>query len=345
MNDPFNPGKVVDIDTQKLEKTLKKVVPTVVVLIFLAILLFNSIYVIQNGQNGVVLRFGKMSTVVTQAGPHFKIPLVDKVSVVDVKNIHNMEYGFRTTQAGTGTSTAVYQSVPEESTVIVDGANNNASIALIELIIQYKITNPVDYLFNVEDVEGTMRLALEDAVRTSLQSFTLDEAKTQKELIDAAVKPSLQKKMDEYGAGIEIVIVAAQNVKFLPNVETAYQAKENANQYKNGKQEDAERYYNTVIPQAEAEATQLVESAHAYKAETIAAANAGVAQFNALYSEYINNPTILKEKYYIEALTTFLKNNNVVIDATETGDMNKFYNLNQSDLAKEKIDSLPVPTN
>ncbi len=339
MNDPFNPNKTIDIDTQKLEKQIKKIVPAIVLGIVAVILLINSIYFLENSEHGVVLRFGKMSTVITEAGPHFKMPLVDVVRKVDVKKVYNMEYGFRT--ASGGTQVATYTDVPEEMSVIVDGANNNASIALIELIIQYKIVNPVEYLFNVDDVPGTLRLALEDSVRTSLQNFTLDEAITRKELIDEAILPRLQKKMNEYGSGIQIVLVAAQNVTFLPNVEVAYQQKENANQYKNGKQEDAERYYNTVIPQAKAEATQLVEEAGAYKAQTIAAANAAVAQFNALYAQYINNPTVLKEKYYIEAMTAFLTNNNIVIDASADGDMNKFYNLNQSDLAKEQLSSLP----
>lgn len=342
MSDPLNPNKVVDIDMERLEKKLKKTVPAIVIVLFAIFLLINSLYFLQDSENGVILRFGKVSTVVTNAGPHFKLPLVDVVRKVDVKNIYNMEYGFRTQNGGGSTSAGSYVSIPEETSVIVDGATNNASIALLELIIQYKIINPEDYLFNVDDVEGTLRLALEDAVRTSLQSLTLDEAKIQKELIDAAVKPNLQRKMDEYGSGVEIIRVAAQNVRFLPSVETAYQQKENANQYKNGKQEDAERYSNTVIPQGKAEATQLIERAGAYKAQTLAQANAAVAQFNALYREYTNNPTILKEKYYIEALTAFLANNNIVIDASLEGDMYKFYNLNQSDLVKEQIVSLPT---
>lgn len=342
MQDPFNPNKTIDIDSQKLEKSLKKIVPAVIVIIFLAILLINSIYFLQNGENGVVLRFGKNSALITEAGPHFKIPLVDVVRIVDVQNIYTMEYGFRTSVVGDATSQAQYNTVPEETSVIVEGKTSNASIALIELSIQYKVIKPFDYLYHVDDVEGTLRLALEDAIRTSMQSLTLNEAKTQKELINAAVGPSLQLKMDEYGSGILIKTVAVQNVRFLPNVETAYQQKENANQYKNGKEQDAERYANTVIPQGLAEATQLVEKAGAYKAQTIAEANAAVAQFNALYGEYINNPTILKEKYYIEAMTAFLQNNNIVIDESLDGDMYKFYNLNQSDLVKEQISSSPI---
>ena len=221
----------------------------------------------------------------------------------------------------------------------MDAANNNASIALIELIIQYKIADPVDFLFRVDDVTGTLRLALEDVIRTSVQGYTLDQAKTQKELIDQDILPALQKKMDDYSSGIEIVLVGTQNVQFLPNVEGAYQQKENANQYKNGKVEDAQRYYNTVIPQAQAEAKQLEEEAYAYRAQTIANANAAVAEFNALYDEYLNNPGILKEKYYIESMTWFLQHNTIVVDSTSNGEIYKFYNFDQNEVVKEALTS------
>jgi membrane protease subunit HflK len=340
MDNNNNPeDKVIDIDVNKVEKKLLKIVPKIVIGLFLLVILVNSIYILDSKENAVVLRFGKITATVTEAGPHFKIPLVDRVRKVNVKNIYNMEYGYRTQTQGSETSEAVYADNAEEATVIVDGANNNASIALIEVIIKYKIADPAQFLFNVDDVEGTLRLALEDSIRTSMQSFTLDEAKTKKELIDVAVKPLLQKKMTDYESGIEIVQVGTQNVQFLPSVETAYQQKENANQYKNGKQEDAERYYNTVIPQAQGEAKQLVEQANAYKAQTIAEARASVAEFNALYEEYKNNPQILKEKYYIEAMTQFLKNNTIVIDTTQDGDIYKFYNFSDNNMVKEQIAS------
>lgn len=329
-------GKVIDIDAKKMQKRAFTLIPLFVLLLLIIVSALNSVYILENKENGVILRFGREHELVTTPGVHFKIPLIDAVRKVDVRTIYNMEYGFRTTTASQSSEAAIYTDHEDEATVIVDGANNNASIALIELIIQYKVANPVDYLFKVQNVEGTLRLALEDVVRASVQSLTLDEAKTEKERIDEIVLPALQNKINEYEAGLEIVIVATQNVQFLPNVEAAYQQKENANQYKNGKKEDAEKYYNTIIPQAEAEAIKLVEEANAYKAETVANANAAVASFNALYTEYLNNPEILKERYYIDAMTEFLTNNKVIIDTTTEGSIYKFYNMDDNSI-KETI--------
>lgn len=321
---------VIDLDMKKMKHRIFAIVPIAIILLILLVALLNSFYILQDRENGVILRFGKVHQVVSKPGLNFKVPMLDEVRKVDVRTIYNMEYGFRTAVEGNEVSQAVYEKDTNEATVIVDGANNNASIALIELIIQYKVSDPVDYLFKVDDVPGTLRLALEDVVRASVQSLTLDEAKTQKERIDEIVLPELQKKMNDYQAGIEIILVGTQNVQFLPNVETAYQQKENANQYKNGKREDAEKYNNTVIPQANAEATKLIEDANAYKAETLAEARASVAQFNALYTEYLNNPDILKEKYYIDAMTQFLANNKIVVDGASQNEIYKFYNFDEN---------------
>ncbi len=321
---------VIDIDVNKLRNKTVRIVPIVVIILLLAYLVTSSVYTLDTKENGVIVRLGKFDQVVSTAGIHFKVPFVDRVYKVDVEKIYNMEYGYRTQQQGTEYSEPVYSDVDEEATVIVDGANNNASIALIELIIQYKISDPVDYLFKVDDVQGTLRLALEDVIRSSVQSFTLDEVKTKKDAIDQEILPVLQRKIDEYNTGLEIVLVGTQNIQFLPSVEEAYQQKENANQYKNGKIEEGERYENEVVPQAQAEARAIVENANAYSATVKADAKAEVAQFLAVYEEYKNSPEILREQYYLEAMREFVTNNEIVIDLTENQSFLKFYDIQGS---------------
>ncbi len=318
---------VIDIDVEKLKKRTSVIGPFVLIIVIIAILVTGSIYTLDTKEDGVIVRLGKVTNVVEEAGLHFKVPLIDRVRKVNVETVYNMEYGFRTVQEGTEYSEPVYQEVPAESNVIVDGANNNASIAIMELIIQYKVEDPVNFLFKVDDVEGTLRLALEDVVRSSVQSYTLNQAKTEKEAISQSILPALQKKIRDYDTGIEITKVSAQNVQFLPSVEEAYQQKENANQYKNGKLEDGEKYENTVVPQAQAEAQTIVQEANAYAATVKAAAKADVAQFLALYEEYQNSPEILKERYYLEAMREFLTSNEIVIDLTENQNFLKLFDM------------------
>ena len=183
-----------------------------------------------------------------------------------------------------------------------------------------------------------MRLALEDVVRNTLPSFTIDEALQNKELIDEAILPKFQKKLDKYNTGIKIVQVTTQNVSLLPAVEETRQKVEEANQYKQGKEEEAQKYANTVIPKAEAEATKLYEDAKGYSAEVIAAAKADIAEFEALYSEYLKNPNVVKEKYYLEAMQEVFNNNELIIDQTNNSNFLKFYNVPNTSSQKATLE-------
>lgn len=342
MNNQFfnnkNGDDVIDIKfNSEFIKKFKKNISRIIIIFLIVIIALNSYYVLDSKQAGVIVRLGEVSHVEYQAGIHIKYPFIDQVRKVNYQEVYKMEYGYQTEITGTEKSNPEYVDVTDESQVIVDAANNNASIILLSLAIQYKIKEPDNYLFKVDDVEGTLRLALEDVIRNTLQAFSLDEARTNKEYIDEEILPQLQNKLDTYEIGIQITSVQTQNVELLPAVEEAYNQKENANQYMNAKLEEAQKYNNTIIPQAEAEAEKLVEEATGYKAEVIANAKAAVAQFEALYAEYQVNPEIVKEKYYIEAMNQFIRNNNMVLDLTNDSDIYKFYNLENKDAVKQNI--------
>lgn len=332
MSDNFNDrddDKVIDIDVQKFRKNATRLVPLGLIVLVVALFISDGFYQLDAKEDGIIIRLGKLHHVEEAAGLHLKMPFIDDVRKVNVETVYKMEYGYRTVKEGTATSEPVYEEVPSEANVIVDGANNNASIALIELIIQYRVENPFDYEFRVDDPEGTLRLALEDVVRSKVQAFTLEEAKTQKEAIDAEILPALQKKVDDYRMGIRITKVSTQQVEFLPSVEEAFQQRENANQYKKGRVEEGEKYENQIIPQAEAEAQAIVQEANAYAATVKAQAKAEVAQFLALYEEYSKNEAILKERYYLDAMREFLANNDIVVDFTDSDSLLKLFNMQQ----------------
>jgi modulator of FtsH protease HflK len=124
--------------------------------------------------------------------------------------------------------------------------------------------------------------------------------------------------------------VKTQNTELLPEVDQAYQQVEEANQFKNSKIQEAMKMKNMLVPQAEAEAKKLTEGAMGDAAITVANAKASVAQYNSLYEEYKKNPDVVREKYYVEAMKEFMKNNKVVVDLTEKGDIYKFYNMDQN---------------
>ncbi|MGL4738343.1 MAG: FtsH protease activity modulator HflK [Cellulosilyticaceae bacterium] len=328
----MNPeSKIIDIQLDDklidLGKKFKKFFVTFVGIGVALLLVLTSVYRLSTGTVGVITRFGKIVKVNENAGIHVKLPLIDRVQKVDVETVHKMEYGFRTAQIGSVSQSPEYADETNEEQVIIEAKSNNASIILLNLIVRYQVADPVDYLYEVDDLEGTMRLALEDVIRSTLPGFTIDEALENKELIDQAILPKLQKKLDKYESGLKVVQVTTQNVSLLPSVEETRQKVEESNQYKQGREEEAQKYANTVVPKAEAEATKMYEDAKGYSAQVVAEAKADVAEFEALYSEYIKNPKIVKEKYYIEAMQSVFANNELIIDQTDDGNLLKIFGI------------------
>ncbi|HHY81369.1 MAG TPA: FtsH protease activity modulator HflK [Clostridiales bacterium] len=322
--------ETISLDQIRLQKKLKKMLIILPVLFILLILILSSFYKVNTGEAVVIERFGSAVRVVKDAGIHMKVPLAETVRRVSLTKRHQIEYGYRTLRGSSSMSAADYQEIAEEQTVIVEAVGNNSSLVLTELIVEYRVSNPINYLYKVDDLENTIRLVLEDTLRNTLQTVTLDQALTDKLSIDAEIKPELQRKLNSYEAGIEIIEVKTQNTSLLDSVDTAYREIEKANQYRNSKIEESQKYKNTVVPKAEAEATQLIEQAKAYKARVIAQAKAGVAEFLALYAEYKKNPDIIREKIYTESMQEFIANNNVIIDTTSGSNMYKFYNMNDN---------------
>jgi membrane protease subunit HflK len=311
-------------------KKLKKLLVFAPAILLAFILIVSSVYKVNTGEAAVITRFGSASRVVNDAGIHFKVPLIESANMVSLAKRHQIEYGYRTL-SGYGTmQTSDYQEMPDEQIVIVEAVGNNSSLVLTELIVEYRVIDPINYLYKVDDLENTIRLVLEDTLRNTLQSVTLDQALTDKLSIDAEIKPEIQRKLNSYEAGVDIIEVKTQNTSLLDSVDTAYREIEKANQYRNGKIEEAQKYTNTVVPKAESEAAQLIEGAKAHRARVIAQANAEVAEYQALYAEYVKNPQIIRERIYTESMKEFIANNNVIIDTTSGSNLYKFYNMDDS---------------
>ncbi len=323
---------VIDVDKnnkfKQLGNDLKKIITTLVAVFVIVVVGFGSVYRLETGTVAVITRFGNIMPVNEMPGIHFKVPIIDELKKVNVQEVKEMQYGFRTEKQGSTSQGGQYITNNDEEPVIVDGKSNNASIVLLNLIVRYQVADPINYLYEVDELEPTMRLALEDIVRSTMQTFTMNQAVQQKEEIDKAILPVLQKKLDKYQSGIKITQVTTQNVNYLEQVDQARQLVEEANQYKRGRQEEAEKYVNTVIPTAQAQATRLYEDARGFNAQIVAEANADVAEFEALYSEYLQNPQVVKEKFYLEAMQEVLKKNTLIIDQTNSGNLLKFFDIN-----------------
>lgn len=280
--------------------------------ILAAILLLSSIYTVNTGQEVVIQRFGKYIGTVTKPGINYKLPFIDKKTVVDVNAVHRMEFGFATT----GADGQEYADDFENSRMLTGDEN----IAVVETIVQYQVKNSVDYLFQVDDIHSTLRTVAESAIRRVIANHTLDEALTEnKSVIQSEILTDLQAICDKYESGIKIVGVQLQDVNPPPDVDAAFRDVAGAREDKNAAINEANAYKNEVIPTARGEAEKLKNDATAYAANRIAEAEAAVTAYQQLYGQYKNGTEVTRARLYLETMQSVLKGVDIYIMDDQNG--------------------------
>lgn len=282
--------------------------------VVLLILGSNSFYRVGQGEEALVLTFGRV-TDTKGPGLYWKIPLVQSVISESVTTIHTKEYGFRTTRSGSAGTAAKYSDDFDESVMLT----NDNSIVSIEAVYQYTIRDVKQYHFDIDDPEGTLQLAFEAIIRRNIQNRPLDDALLNKEEIEQQVLPDFQALIDTYEMGVKINDVRIQNITVPVEVSAAYEDVNNAKNEKTKRLDEAEKYANEVLPTARSDAYETVQEAEAYKAETIAAAESEVAVFNAVYEKYKAAPEITRTRLLIETMERILQNSGRIIVAEPNG--------------------------
>ena len=302
--------KFGDIDIQIPSFEFKKFGGLIGVIV-VAIIVFFSVYTVGANENGVVLRFGKYSHT-TMPGLQFKIPFVDQVHRVKVDFQFKREFGFRTLRAGVQTkySTRNYN---KESWMLTGDLN----IADVRWIIQYKIKNAADYLFNVRDVENTIRDVSEASLRLMIgdRSFT-EVLQTDRIAIASNARIHMQKVLDGYKTGISIKMVQLQSVLPPGPVSDSYNEVIRAEQEEEKLENEANQAYNKEIYKADGEAKQLINEAKGYAVERKNMASGDVALFELVLAEYKKAPQITRDRYFIEAMNDIYSKapNKVIVD-------------------------------
>lgn len=272
------------------------------ILLILLLLSFGSFYMLDNAEVAVVERLGKLSKVVEKPGLNFKLPIVDRIHIVNTNEVISLTYGYREDTTPTTTEAASYRNVADESIVLTKGS------FLVDLgaVIQYKITDPAAYIYEVDDVEGTIRLAFESALRRNMQNQDLDNALISKDSIAKEILPDLMSKVNSYSLGITINELKLTDVLLPEEVRPAYEDVTIASNEKEGLRSKASKYQNEMEPKARAEAYKMIQSAEAYKAEKIAQAKGDIENFNQVYEKYAKAKDITAKRLYIETMENIL---------------------------------------
>ena len=266
------------------------------VLLVLALLIGTCFYTVDDKQQAVVTTFGKV-TGITDAGVHFKLPFgIQQVQKVDVNVYQKIELGYST---DTG-----YVAKTSESTMITGDYN----IVNVDFFVEYKISDPVQYLYSSNSPELILRNLIQSQVRNVVGSSAVDSVLTDgKEDIQRQVKELVTQILEEYDIGLTLVDVKIQDAEPpTQQVIEAFKAVETAKQQAETVVNDAKAYQNAKLPNAQAEADKLLQNAQFLKQKRINEAIEQVAMFEAMYAEYQLNPEITRSRMYYEAISQIL---------------------------------------
>ena len=186
----------------------------------------------------------------------------------------------------------------------------------VDFFVEYRITEPVKYLYTSQQPEEILKSISQSCIRTVIASYTVDDVLTTgKSEIQAKIKDMIMKKMEEQDVGIQLVNITIQDSEPpTQEVMKAFKAVETAKQGKETAVNNANKYRNEKLPEAEAQADQIVQDAEAQKQVRINEAEAEVARFNAMYEEYVKNPTVTKLRMFYETMEDVLPGMKIVID-------------------------------
>ena len=296
-----------------IPKFVPKNVIGIVAALFAAVMLYNSVYQIQPDENGVVLQFGKF-TEITNPGLHFLIPFVERVIKVPVERQLKQEFGFRTADAGVRTQ-YVNANFNDESAMLTGDLN----VAVVEWIVQYKIKNAEDFLFNVRNPESTFRDMSEAAMRQVVGDHSVDEViTTGRASIANQAQDILQGLCDKYEIGIDVQQLVLQDVNPPDPVKPSFNEVNEAIQEKEQLINLARTEYNQAIPMARGEAQRLIQEAVGYATARVNRSQGEAARFESIYAEYRKAPRVTRSRMYLEMLNEVLPRvgKKVILDDT-----------------------------
>lgn len=287
--------------------------PLLVLAIIIIGWMVTGFYIVAPDELGVVKRFGE-AVYTTEAGPHWHLPRpIETVVKPKVTQVKRLEIGFRSITSG---PPARYQMVPRESMMLTGDEN----IVNAQFIVQYRIKDPIAYLFNINNQTETVRVATEAAMREVIGKNAIDIVLTTgKNEIQQDCAKRLQLILDNYQAGVQIVAIQLQDVHPPNEVIQSFQDVASAKENKIRMINEAEGYSNEILPRAKGKATQMVNEAQAYKAELINQATGEANRFSANLKAYRQAPEITRKRMRLEMMEKVLADIDKIIVDSEIG--------------------------
>ena len=292
-----------------------RAVGVVIGVVVLFAIIVSSVFVVDQRETSVVLRFGRFERFADE-GLHFKLPFgIDRNINVETEQVKKLEFGYRTERAGVQTVFSP-QDFPEESIMLTGDLN----IVDVEWSIQYRITNPRAYLFNVLDQEKTLRDISQSVINQLVgDRAILDVISSERESIEFIGRQQMNETYASYELGVNVTALKLQNI--VPPkgaVQNAFEDVNKAIQDRSRFIEEGKEAFNQAIPRARGQALQIIQEAEGYREERINRAHGDTARFRAVHEEYQRNPKVTRSRLYFEMFEDVFMN----ADGTDLIDRN-----------------------
>lgn len=286
-----------------------------IIAILLLIWLATGFYTVDQGSRGVILRFGEVLEDTTGPGPHWHLPFpVEKVLVVNTKQVRTIEVGYRSN--GQGIEGATKQ--PQEALMLTEDEN------IIEVLfaVQYNLNSAKDYLFNNRSTDEAVMSAAETSIREVVGKNKLDDILQKGETVLDGVQALMQSILDSYDAGVNITNVSLQSAKPPAQVFEAFEDVNSANQDRQRLINEGEAYANNVIPKARGTASRLIAEAEGYQLKIENEAQGNISRFEQILAQYRKAPEVTKKRLYMDAQEQIMSSvSKVIVDQQSGGNL------------------------
>jgi len=273
-----------------------------VAVLCVVVVMFSTLYQVQPEEVGVVLRFGRYVRT-TEPGLRVKAPFIEQVEKVPVQRQLKQEFGFRTEAADIRTQYAAGGRFADESVMLTGDLN----VAVVEWIVQYRVSDPYQFLFKVRGHVQTFRAMNEAVMREVVGDRTVTEVVTiGRQDIETRVGTRLQELANQYEMGIAIDQVVLQDVNPPDPVKPSWDEVSQAQQQRDRMINEAQAEFNRVIPRARGEAQQAVLQAEGYALDRVNRALGDSSRFTAIHNEYRRAPGVTRRRLYLETMQRVL---------------------------------------
>jgi modulator of FtsH protease HflK len=335
-NVPNDPGLSDFLDHVQVPKILRNWRSSrliwIVVISVVVVWLLSGIYMVGPGERGIVLTFGQLTSQ-SESGLHYRLPAPIQTNfVVDTARVRTAEIGYRT-EGGSS------QGLVLEEAQMLTGDEN---MVVVQLFIQYLVSDPVAYLFHVRDADAVLKASAEIALRSTVGQNTIDFTMTEGRVqAQDQVKMILQELLDQYRTGLLVTEARLLAVDPPTEVRDAFHDVVRAFEDRERLVKESEGYAEQVVPAARGEAAQNVLEAEAYREQRLIRAEGDAARFLALLAEYQKATEVMRERLYLESIERVLSGAEIFVLETGQGGVLPFLPL--TDLASP-VAPVIVPT-